>query len=169
MVNYGNAKVYKIWSTAGDKIYIGSTTKEYLSQRMDKHRSGYKQWKNGKKTLTRSFHLFDEYGIDNCFIELLEAKVCSSKDELKQFEGKYIRSMICVNKYIPDRTKEEYRKDTTENKAQYDKEYREQNKDKIRERKREKCCCECGGKYTHDAKSQHMKTMMHRQFIESLQ
>ena len=45
MVNYGNAKVYKIWSTAGDKIYIGSTTKEYLSQRMDKHRSGYKQWK----------------------------------------------------------------------------------------------------------------------------
>ena len=32
MVNYANSKVYKIWSTQGDKIYVGSTTKQYLSQ-----------------------------------------------------------------------------------------------------------------------------------------
>ena len=169
MVNYEKAKVYKIWSTAGDKIYIGITTKEYLSQRMDKHRSGYKCWKNGKKTLTRSFNLFEEYGIENCFIELLEAKVCNSHDELKQFEGKYIRSMLCVNKHIPDRTKKEYQEDNVENKAKYDKEYRDTNKDKIKERKSEKYNCDCGGKYTHDAKNQHLKTMMHCHYIASLQ
>ena len=73
MVNYDNSKIYKIWSTAGDKIYIGSTTKKYLSQRMDNHRSGYKLWKNDKHYLTTSYHLFEEYGLDNCFIELLEA------------------------------------------------------------------------------------------------
>lgn len=33
MVNYGKTKIYKIWSPKGDNIYIGSTTKEYLSQR----------------------------------------------------------------------------------------------------------------------------------------
>ena len=51
MVNYANSKVYKIWSTQGDKIYIGSTTKPYLCQRMDKHRSDYKRFKDGKETM----------------------------------------------------------------------------------------------------------------------
>ena len=45
MVNYNNSKVYKIWSHAGDKIYIGSTTKDYLSKRMTDHRSAYKLYK----------------------------------------------------------------------------------------------------------------------------
>ena len=40
---YEKAKVYKIWSTHGDKIYVGSTCHEYLSQRMVKHRSAYKR------------------------------------------------------------------------------------------------------------------------------
>ncbi len=48
MVNYENGKIYKIESHLGDKLYIGSTTKQYLSQRMDKHRTDYKQWLNGK-------------------------------------------------------------------------------------------------------------------------
>ena len=51
MVNYNNGKIYKIEPIVdhdeGD-IYIGSTTKHYLSQRMDKHRGNYKSWKNGK-------------------------------------------------------------------------------------------------------------------------
>ena len=41
MVNYNNGKIYKIEPIVdhdeGD-IYIGSTTKQYLSMRMDKHR-----------------------------------------------------------------------------------------------------------------------------------
>ena len=37
MVNYNNGKIYKIEPLNGEEgdIYIGSTTKEYLSQRMD--------------------------------------------------------------------------------------------------------------------------------------
>ena len=45
MVNYNNGKIYKIENNIDDMIYIGSTTKQYLSQRMDKHRSSYKRWK----------------------------------------------------------------------------------------------------------------------------
>ena len=199
MVNYEKAKVYKIWSTAGDKIYIGSTTKDFLSQRMDTHRSGYKQWKKGNNTLTRSFNLFDEYGIENCFIELLEAKVCNSKDELKQLEGKYIRSMACVNKYIPDRSKIEYREDNKDKIKEQKKEYYDDNKDTIkehlkqyyddnketiklrvnqyrndnkeiiREKKNKPFDCECGGKYTHTNKTIHLKSIKHCQYISSLQ
>ena len=82
MVNYANSKVYKIWSTQGNKIYIGSTTKVYLSQRMDKHRADYKRFKEEKSHFITSFKLFEEYGLDNCFIELIDAKECKSKDEL---------------------------------------------------------------------------------------
>ena len=46
--NYEQVKIYKIYSHAGDKNYIGSTTKEFLSQRMATHRSNYKTWKKGK-------------------------------------------------------------------------------------------------------------------------
>ena len=72
MVNYRNSKVYKIWSTQGDNIYIGSTTKQYLSQRMDNHRRCYRAWKNETYHFVSSYILFDEYGLQNCFIELSE-------------------------------------------------------------------------------------------------
>ena len=54
MVNYTNGKVYKIEPTVemldeGD-IYIGSSAKEYFSQRMETHRQKYRQWKKGGKT-----------------------------------------------------------------------------------------------------------------------
>ncbi len=120
MVNYNNGKIYKIESNIGDKVYIGSTTKEYLSQRMTAHRKNYNRWKQGKRDLTTSFLLFDEYGLDNCTIVLLESCSCESKDELHAREAHYIRTITCVNKCIPGRTS-----------AQYD----EDNKDKIRERK----------------------------------
>ena len=47
--NYSNGKVYKIEpinSNNPDDIYIGSTTKKYLSQRFPAHKTAYK---NNKK------------------------------------------------------------------------------------------------------------------------
>jgi adenylate kinase family enzyme len=164
---YEKAKVYKIWSTQGDKIYVGSTCKEYLSQRMTSHREAYRQWKRTSQKFVTSYSIFDEYGLDNCFIELLEAKLCTSKDELNQLEGKYIRSLECVNKVIPDRLRSEYRNDTKETAKEYNKQYHDLHKDKINQRKNEKNDCECGGKYIRAAKSQHFKTLRHCQFIES--
>ena len=132
-IDYTKSKIYKIWSTQGSKIYIGATTKDYLSQRMTTHRKSYKQWKNGNRRLTTSFTLFEEYGVENCFIELLDAKPCSSKDELSQIEGKYIRELECVNKVIPGRTVKEYRDDTKEDRVTKSKQYYQNNKDHILE------------------------------------
>jgi ribosome-interacting GTPase 1 len=54
-----------------------------------------------------SYDLFDKYGIDNCDIILLELVEANSKDELYTTEAHYIKTINCVNKYIPIRTKEE--------------------------------------------------------------
>ena len=132
MIDYTKTKIYKIWSHLGDKLYIGSTTKNYLSERMAYHRSDYKQWKkNNARDRISSCDLFEEYGIGNCKIELLEVTPCNSKDESKKLEGKYIRELICVNRILPDRTKEErinmvkeYQQDNKEKIAEYQKEYR---------------------------------------------
>ena len=112
MVNYQNSKIYKIEPICEheeNEIYIGSTTKEYLSQRMDKHRSGFKQWKNGKGTHVRSYDLFDKYGVENCNILLIENFPCEKVDELRTREGHFIRTLNCVNKLIAGRTTKEYK------------------------------------------------------------
>jgi len=130
-INYNNSKVYKIWSPQGDKIYVGSTTKELLCQRMTSHRTNYKTWKKGNRGLTTSFLLFDEYGLENCFIELIEAKPCNSKDELLQLEGHYIRTLKCVNKCISGRTRHDYYLDNEDKIKEYRKEYQNVNKETI--------------------------------------
>jgi ribosome-interacting GTPase 1 len=107
MVNYENSKVYKIEPIVEhpeEDIYIGSTTKKYLSQRMDTHRNGFKCWKNGKYHKFTVYDLFDKYGVENCKIYLLETINCNTKDELLAREGHYIKTLKCVNRCITGRT-----------------------------------------------------------------
>ena len=108
--DYQKTKIYKIESHLGDKIYVGSTAKEYLSQRFQQHKNAYKKWKNGKVGKYTSFELFDEYGIENCQIVLIEAYPCNSKDEKNAKEGHYIKTLNCVNKVVVGRTREETQK-----------------------------------------------------------
>lgn len=137
MVNYNNGKIYKIecLNEGCNDIYIGSTTKDYLSKRMVNHRSSYKRYKVDKTANSySSFDIFDKYGVDNCIITLLELVNCNSKDELLARESYFIRTLVCVNKVIPDRTIKEYQKEYE--KLQKVKEYRKQyhidNADKIK-------------------------------------
>jgi predicted GIY-YIG superfamily endonuclease len=64
--------IYKIINNQNDDIYIGSTV-ETLSKRMSKHRYKYREWKAG--TYVRkcmSYEMFDEVGLENCQIILIE-------------------------------------------------------------------------------------------------
>ena len=99
MVNYNNSKVYKIVSDLGDLVYIGSTTKNYLSSRLAEHRSAYKTRNNGiKKGKFSSYQLFNEYGPENCNIYLLELVICDSKNELLARERYHIERIECINR-----------------------------------------------------------------------
>ena len=148
MTDYSKTKIYKIESHLGDKIYVGSTAKHYLSQRFQQHKNDYKKWKQTNVKKITSFDVFDLYGIDNCKIVLIEDYPCTSKDQKNAKEGHYIKELNCVNKVIPGRTKKEYYEDNKkqikeyyeDNKKQiieYQKEYRQDNKDIIAERKKE--------------------------------
>jgi hypothetical protein len=108
MVNYAKGKIYKIIGNgeATDPCYVGSTTKNYLSQRLVIHRSHYEQFKEGKFAHLTAFDIFDKYGIENCKIILLENVNAKSKDELRMKEQEYIDKLDCVNKNNAVRTPE---------------------------------------------------------------
>ena len=173
MVNYSNGKIYKIEPIVEheeEEIYVGSTTKQYLSQRMDNHRRCFKSWKSGKTNKLTVFDLFDKYGIDNCKIYLLESVNANSKDELLAKEGHYIKTLKCVNRCIAGRTIKEYNNDNLDK----IKHYRENNRDKMknylvqyRENNKNKiqaiCICNiCNCNYTKQNKKQHQKTQKHQ-------
>ena len=127
MINYNNGKIYVLTCFETGLIYIGSTTKQYLSQRLTSHVDDFKRFQSGKdKRYMTSFEIIKN---DNYQITLLESYPCNSKDELTAREAFYIRSMNCVNKIIPDRTPKEYRQDNKEKLSKNAKEYYRNNKD----------------------------------------
>jgi len=130
MTKYNNSKIYKIEPIVEHEpheIYIGSTTKERLCQRMAYHKRDYNRWKNGKHNKVTVYDIFDKYGVQNCNIFLIESCPCNTKDELNSKEGHYIRISECINKYIPDRN----RKERNQN-------YYEQNKEVIKQKHKDK-------------------------------
>ena len=104
MVNYENAKVYKIVCNVTNKIYVGSTCKK-LCQRIAAHRTEFKSWKSGKRRYITSFEIIENENYD---IILLELFPCNSKEELHMRERYYIDLLECVNKVKPLQTPKEY-------------------------------------------------------------
>jgi hypothetical protein len=180
--NYSNGKQYKL--TAEDingcivGTYIGSTVQP-LNVRMTKHISKYKKWKVTGKAYCKSFDLFEKYGIDNCKISLIEDYPCSCKAELEKREGEIQKQFIgngLVNKNIAGRTIKEYRKDNKDKLREYAREYYEDNKDKIvdfqkkyREKNKTKLTelfksrvkCECGCETSYRNFASHKKSKKH--------
>ena len=107
-IDYSRGKIYKIWSPSTDKIYIGSTTKQYLSQRLTNHVHSYKRWQNGEQNQKLTSYKLIELG--DYIIELVEAFPCQSKDALLAREGHFIREFkdVVVNRCIVGRTVPEY-------------------------------------------------------------
>ena len=181
MVNYNNGKICKIEPICthdeGD-IYIGSTTKEYLSQRMSKHKTDYKRWLQGKQGYLTSYKLFDKYDIKNCQIILIESVNANSKDELHSREAHYIKMSKCVNNKIPLRSKQEYRDDNKEkikiknklfyqDNKQYFLDIQEKKSEYQKEKRTHPFYCKCGSQYTYGHKLRHLQTKKHCEFIEN--
>ena len=108
---YHNGKIYKIVDIGYNKCYIGSTTEE-LGQRMARHRQNYKHFLNGGKgSHIRSYDLFNEYGVENCKIELIQYFPCATLQELRKNEGEHIKNNECINKQVAGRNAKEYQQD----------------------------------------------------------
>ena len=162
---YQSGKIYKIVDVGYTKCYIGSTC-EGLSQRMARHRSNYKLYQCGNQRQSSAYMLFEEFGFENCKIELLECFSCSSKEELEQREGHYIKNNVCVNKVVPCRTAKELYEDTHERQLERFKTYYANKKSEIQQRKSEPVSCECGSVITRGQMSKHIKTKKHCQILQ---
>ena len=138
VVNYQNSKIYKLVSDATDAIYIGSTTQS-LSKRLSKHKSSYKLYVDKKYNYVTSFELFKLES--PVHIILIQNFPCENKEELHARERYYIENESCLNRYIPGRTQQEYKKEYYAiNKEQikaYKKEYRNDNKEEIKTYKKQ--------------------------------
>lgn len=167
---YKVGRVYKITSPHTDKVYIGSTV-QTLEDRFSKHKYKFQKFKAGNCRYVTVFEILEK---GDATIELVKEYENITEKKLRLKEGKKIKnSENSCNKQIPGRTDAEYYCDTIEHRKQYlhdnrqtisekKKLYREGNKEKINKQKREKHTCEiCGGSYTHDHKSTHLKTKKH--------
>ena len=126
---YQNGKIYKIWSSETDEIYVGSTYQP-LHKRMHQHRVRSKSeiYKN-----TKLYSAMTEFGVDAFRIELIEDYPCSHKNALTVREGYWIRELKAPwNRYIAGRTQKErdalnkplYYNENKEHILQYKKEHR---------------------------------------------
>lgn len=132
--NYQQGKIYELKCLTSGKVYIGSTTKKYLSQRLVHHKSSFKRWRDGidNKYCTSYIVLEGE----NYEIHLLELYPCNSCDELHTRERHYIEQVDCVNRNVPTRTCKEYYDDNRDKILEYQQEYRSTHKSLIQERDR---------------------------------
>ena len=188
MVNYEYGKIYKLYSKQNNITYIGSTTEYYLSKRLSKHISNYKQYLNNKGDYIYSFKVLE---CEDYKIELLEDYPCANKQQLSKREGYYIKNNECVNKYIPGRTIAEWYEDNKDKIKEYYKnnrdnikkqvqeyqinnkdkinEYREANEDKIKEYKSQKVACECGCMIVRSNIAVHKKSKKHIKLMDLVQ
>ncbi len=174
---YNNSKVYKIYSSLGDNIYIGSTYRS-LADRYDEHVSSYKLYtQDNNKNYTSSFILFDKYGFENCKIKRLESVDVETRTELLQVEAKHIKinKDKCVNKNLPFCTPEEkieHRKEHLQlpETIEHRKEYRNQ-PDQVQSRRdynQQKYNCDCGFQCKNQpaVKEGHFRSPNHQQYMK---
>ena len=168
--------------------YYGSTCQP-LSKRLSTHKQDYHRYKDRRKEIPITLcKIFDEYGVENCKIELVELFSCNSKEELHKREGEFIRENECVNKFIPGRTQAEYarehrpeaaarmrkfRQQLSEEKKeairQKHKEYTEKHKEELTQKKLMKVVCAiCNTPVCMASKARHEKTLKHRNKLNEL-
>ena len=173
MVNYGNGLIYKLCCkdpTITDE-YIGSTCNK--NRRKQEHKSCCNCETNKNYNYPVNQFIRENGGFDNFDLIILEEYPCESKVQLEMKEREWIEERKpTLNRRIPTRTKQEYRKihyeEYKEEMLEQNKLYREEHKEEIQKRQKKKIICECGSEYTNIHKSRHIKTQRHLKYLEEL-
>lgn len=150
-MDFIKGKIYKIECNVTGKIYIGSTTKT-LEQRLACHLKKSNHCTSREVTASGDFK-----------IELIEEYKCQTRDQLRIREQYWMLGFDCVNKHRAFQTPEQ--------KREYDRNWKQCHFEQHRELQRNWCkirtTCECGADICNGAKSTHLKTKRHRDFISA--
>jgi hypothetical protein len=113
--------IYRLSCNVTGKIYYGSTSTS-VNIRLGQHKYDAKRCKCCKSK---------EIICNGDFrVETLETVIYTDKKELYDRESYYIKNNDCINKIIPNRTNKEYREQNKQQIKEYKKQYYEQNKEK---------------------------------------
>jgi hypothetical protein len=165
-------KIYKIVDNTNNDCYIGSTT-QALKQRLSKHKCAC----NYIRKCT-SYQIINN---GDYKIELIEDIGIVSKEERDVKERYYIENTECINKVVPGRSKKAHYNTNKQTILEKNKEYREANKEKIKEydrnrpnkkerleKRKEKFTCECGSILRKADKNRHERSQKHKNYLESI-
>jgi hypothetical protein len=187
MPKYQNGTIYKI-SCKDPEItdcYVGSTTDH------NSRKSAHKSNCNNKNCKLYNYPVYryirDNGGWENWEFVLLQDYPCRNKKQLNIRERYWFEKLGAkLNSCYPDRGKKEYNKEYREknkqklkeqrkkryeeNKEEFlekDKKYYEENKEKISERRKEKIECPCGSIFRKDSLAKHKKSQKHQNWEET--
>ena len=163
--------IYKIYND--DMAYIGST--KNFKRRMDGHKSVCNNEKSKSYNLFIYQFIRQNGGWDNFKKDIIYECEVKDKGEQRIVEQEWINKNECnLNKYKSYITYEEKK----ENKKKWQKKYRDNNKQQLREKNKKyyednkeykniKIICECGVEYIKRCKTQHERSNKHKKFIEN--
>ena len=180
-----DGEMYRVCDVGYTKFYYGSTIQP-LSMRMGGHRDACRRYKARNAHKSTIYDLFDEFGSENCKIELVEAYPCDNRNELLKREGYHIQQNECVNKIVVGRTPQEqrrlYRLRNKANHINKDREYNlrhrleiarqgkvryENNEEDIAERSTMNMLCAlCGACYTRGHAARHTQSKKHQEALK---
>ena len=178
MVNYQKGKIYQIINSKTPDIYVGSTARNTLAERMSEHRNIAKNKLYNERIVYISMRAI---GIEHFNIILLEDYPSENKDQLRMKEQEWIQKLNPIlNDRRAFRSEEEKMKyqldynkiyfNTPEIKVHrqtyqkaYDKIYREKNIDRIRKIKSEPILCKvCSVTTTRNHIKRHESSQLHQ-------
>ena len=182
---YNNAKIYKLYDVIHGYFYIGSTCGA-LAKRLYEHKHTAK-----RQPETKVYKCFNSIGWENVKIILIEEHYLENRDQQMREENTVIEMYLtdekCLNSVRPWFSpmekeekhkinqinvkiyKREYYEENIDKKKEYDKLYREKNREYYDKLKKQIFNCACGSECSITHKSRHEKTKKHQAWLNDKQ
>jgi len=163
--------IYKLSSPDGSLVYYGST--KNFEKRFQSHIYKYNSYLN-KNSGSSYYASFEIIKLGTYNTEVIGTFYHISRCNLQQKEYDYITHNDCLNEKGKSNTEvkrtnnKKYREKHIDEIREYDKKYRENNKEKLYEKKNKKHICDiCKEHFTHSNKSRHQKSYKHLAVLQN--
>ena len=167
-IDYSKTIIYKLINyDYPELVYVGSTTN--FTKRKQQHKSHCYNESGNAYDLKIYKTIRENGGWDSWNMIVICDYSCNNKREAELEEDRYMMELRAnLNMIRASRTREQHYEDNKDKIKEHIKQYQENNKDKIKEHKSKKCTCECESTLTHGNKSQHIKTIKHQKYLNTI-